>query len=80
MTPDKLAAYRVAVGGTRFLLTLGAGIVDTFLLSMDLLSESHYVTLTLATVGVYIGSNTWENVRTKANATEESKNVNTRTP
>lgn len=53
-----------AAGGRRFLMVIGAGIVDTVLLWFGKLAGGEYVTVTLATVGVYIAGNTYQ----KANA------------
>lgn len=47
-------------GGRRFFLTIGAGIVDTLLLMGGFIGEQSYVTLTIATVAVYIGGNTYQ--------------------
>lgn len=47
-------------GGRRFFLTLGCGIVNTLLLMGGYLGEQSYVTLTIATVAVYIGGNTYQ--------------------
>lgn len=53
MTPELFWKW---VGGTRFAMTVGAGIVDTGLLLLDKLTGDQYVTLTLATVAVFIGA------------------------
>jgi hypothetical protein len=45
------------VGGRRFFLVLGAGLVNTLLLMGGYLTEDNYVVLTLATVGAYIAGN-----------------------
>jgi hypothetical protein len=41
-------------------MTLGAGLVNTLLLMGDYIGEQSYVTLTVATVAVYIGANTYQ--------------------
>ncbi len=53
MTPELFWKW---VGGTRFAMTVGAGIVDTGLCIMDKLTGDQYVTVTLATVGIFIGA------------------------
>ncbi len=53
MTPELFWRW---VGGTRFVMTVGAGIVDTGLLLLGKLTGDQYVTLTLATVAVFIGA------------------------
>jgi hypothetical protein len=52
-----------AAGGRRFILTAGAGIVHTALFAVKVLSEQGYITLTLATVGVYISASTYQKVK-----------------
>ncbi len=44
-------------GGRRFCMTIGAGLISTALLINGYITESAYVTLQLATVGVYIAGN-----------------------
>jgi len=44
-------------GGRRFCMTIGAGLISTALLVNAYITESAYVTLQLATVGVYIAGN-----------------------
>lgn len=58
MTPyQHVEALREALGGRRFLLTVGAGIVNTLLLAHGLLPAAVYETLTMMTVGFYIAGN-----------------------
>lgn len=64
--PVKFQALRSlisAAGGRRFLMTVGAGLVDTALLIGGYISEQTYLTLTLATVAVYIGAGTYQKVQ-----------------
>jgi hypothetical protein len=53
--PETLSAY-VAVVGTRCLVTIGAGVVDTILCWFNKITGEQYVTLTLGTVGVFIAA------------------------
>lgn len=46
------------VGGRRFLLAVGSGVVNTALLWFGKLSETTFRDLVIATVGVYIAANT----------------------
>lgn len=55
---QKIADYRVALGGTRFLITVGAGIMDTLLLVFGKIDPSTYMNLTMATVAVFIAGHT----------------------
>lgn len=54
---EKIAALREALGGRRFLMTVGAGAVNTLLLAHGLLPAPIYETLTMMTVGFYIAGN-----------------------
>lgn len=51
-------------GGRRFVMTMGAGIVDTLLLIGGHLSGEQYVTVTIATIGAFITANTWQQIKT----------------
>jgi putative Mn2+ efflux pump MntP len=59
----QVAQWIPAVGGRRFILTVGAGLVNTILLWFGKLSESGYVTLVLSTVAAYIGANTTQKIK-----------------
>lgn len=50
-------------GDEKFLMTLGAGIVNTALLVLGFLSQENYVTLTQWTVCVYIAGKTYEDAQ-----------------
>jgi len=60
LSPEKVYAWISALGGRRFLMTLGAGAVHTVLLVMGYMNEQTYMTLTLSTVAVYIGASTYQ--------------------
>jgi hypothetical protein len=49
-----------AAGGRRFLMTVGAGIVNSFLVMHGDISMEIYRDLTLGTVAAYIVANTWQ--------------------
>ncbi len=66
MTPKLFSQWREAFGGRRFLLTVGAGIVNTGLLIAKQISESGYLELTGATVAVYIAARAYTEVKTNA--------------
>lgn len=57
---QRIADLREALGGRRFLLSVGAGIVNSILFAFGCMTEGGYVTLTLATVGAYIAAGTTE--------------------
>lgn len=64
MNPEYLKAWLDAIDGDeRFLMTIGAGVVNTLLLVLGLLDQSNYVLLTTSTVGMYIAGKTYENVK-----------------
>lgn len=48
------------LGGRRFLLTLGCGVMTTALTWFGKIGGEVYATVIIATVGVYIGGNTWQ--------------------
>lgn len=49
-----ITALREALGGRRFLLTVGAGIVNTLLVAHGLIPAAVYESLTIMTVGIYV--------------------------
>ena len=51
------------LGGRRFLMVLGAGMVYTVLLILKYLTGSEYVTLQLATVAAYLAANTYQKTK-----------------
>lgn len=67
ISPKGIAAWLWGCGGRRFVMVVGAGFVHTGLFISHVLSESGYITLTLATVGAYIGANTMESIKGAAN-------------
>ena len=52
-----------ALGGRRFTLTVGCGLVSTIVLACRLIGEASYVTLILASVGAYIAGNTTQAIK-----------------
>jgi hypothetical protein len=70
MTPERFTAWREALGGRRFLMSMGAGIVDTILLYVGKLDISAYVTLTFATVATYIAGRTYSERNSNAKPSE----------
>jgi uncharacterized membrane protein YeaQ/YmgE (transglycosylase-associated protein family) len=50
-------------GGRRFILTVGCGAVTSWLLYVGKLDSGAYTTIILATVGAYIGANTYQKVK-----------------
>jgi hypothetical protein len=51
------------LGGRKFILTVGCGLVTSILLWFDKLAGSEYATVILGTVAVYIAGGTYENVK-----------------
>ncbi|WP_332823129.1 hypothetical protein [Stutzerimonas kunmingensis] len=50
------------IGGRRFLLTVGCGVVTSLLLWFGKIGEATYATVILGTVGAYIAGNTYQKV------------------
>lgn len=63
LTPEKFNAWIEALGGRRFLMTMGAGAVHGVMLVTKHLDQQTYMTLTLATVAVYISANTYQKTK-----------------
>jgi hypothetical protein len=62
--PETLAAWRDALGGRRFILTLGAGVVDAMLVWFGKITSADFVLVTSATVGPYIAAEAYLKART----------------
>lgn len=69
MTPAEFIKWREALGGRRFLLTLGAGVVFTALRINDLLDQTIFRDLLLGTVGTYIAARAYIEVKDRGNKT-----------
>lgn len=52
-----IEALREALGGRRFLLSVGSGLVNTFLVAHGLIPAAIYESLIIMTVAVYIAGN-----------------------
>jgi hypothetical protein len=61
--PETIEKWLVALGGRRFIMTMGAGMVHTALLVLKFLDQQTYMTLTISTVAVYIGANTTQKIK-----------------
>jgi len=58
MTPEAFTAWREAIGGRRFLMTLGANVVNTLIFVFTAkLDQSGYLLTFGATVGAYLTAN-----------------------
>lgn len=58
MTPAEFTAWREALGGRRFLMTMGAHAVNTgIFVGTDKLDQAGYMTMFMATVAVYVAAN-----------------------
>lgn len=60
MTPQNFTAWREALGGRRFILSIGASIVNTGLFVAHILSEQGYLTTFAATIGAYLAVAGWQ--------------------
>ena len=70
ITPEKVNAWLAAVGGRRFIMTMGAGMVHGVMLVLGYMNEQTYMTLTISTVAVYIGANTTQKIKGAPDAVE----------
>lgn len=69
MNPDTAFRWRSALGGRRFLLCMGASLVNSALFAVQLLSEQGYLTTFGLTVGSYLAASGWQkHVETRAAA------------
>lgn len=59
------------LGGRRFALTLGAGMVTSLLLYLDKLDSAAYASIIIATVGAYIAGDAFEH-KQNVKANDES--------
>jgi len=69
VTPASFTAWRDALGGRRFLMSMGAHLVNTLLFLHGVLSESGYLMTFGSTVAVYVGANVTQRFIEKRNAT-----------
>lgn len=60
MTPEQLRAWIAAAGGRRFLMCMGAHVINTLLLWFEKLTEGGYVTTFMGTVAVYVAASTYQ--------------------
>lgn len=61
------------LGGRRFILTVGCGVICSILLAWGKLTDASYTTIILGTVAVYISANTFQ----KRQATLAEKEIKT---
>lgn len=61
--PARVAAWLYGLGGRRYVMTMGAAIVNTGLFVFKVLSENGYIILYGMTIGAYLGSNTLESIK-----------------
>lgn len=58
MNPDAARTWMASLGGRRFILTVGCGLITSLLCWFGKISDQVYATVILATVAAYIGANT----------------------
>ena len=62
--PQRIKSYLDSIDGDeKFLMCMGAGVVDTALLWFDKLDASNYVILTMGTIGAFIGAKAYQEVQ-----------------
>lgn len=64
-TLDNVRRVIEVLGGRRFLLSLGAGVVSSILVWYGKISPEIYRDVVLGTVGIYIAGNTFQKTRLK---------------
>lgn len=60
MKPSQVIEWREALGGRRFLMCMGAALVNTALFAFGLLSEGGYMGAFGMTVGAYLTATGWQ--------------------
>lgn len=60
MSPELTRAWISALGGRRFLLTIGANLVNSLLFVFGFLTESGYLTTFGGTVAAYLAVAGWQ--------------------
>lgn len=65
MTPDLTALWMKALGGNRFLLTVGNGLVCACLLIGGWLNGGEFVTIVLSTTAVFIAAESHVKIEAK---------------
>ena len=60
MTPDKVSTWMGALGGRRYIMCVGSGVVSTGLLMLHYLDPSNFQIIILGTIGAYIAGNSFE--------------------
>lgn len=68
MSPETLRTWISAAGGRRFLMAMGAHLINTGLLIAGVLSEQGYLFTFGGTIAVYVGANTYQKVKESASA------------
>lgn len=63
VTPENINRAISVLGGRRFLLSLGSGIVTTLLVWYGKIDGNIYRDVVLGTVGIYIAGNTFQKVK-----------------
>lgn len=68
MTPQEVTNWRAALGGTRFLLTVGCSVINSVFFACGVLSENGYLMILSGTVFAYVASATTQAITTKRDA------------
>jgi hypothetical protein len=63
VTPENINRVISAIGGRRFLLSLGSGVITSLLVWYGKIDGSIYRDVVLGTVGIYIAGNTFQKVK-----------------
>ena len=68
MKSKDVAEWLEALGGRRFLLVIGCGLVNSLLVWFGKITSGDFVLVTTATVGVFIAGNAYQKTRGAPNA------------
>lgn len=63
ISPDVLGQWLVSMGGRRFVLAAGAGVITSVLVWYGKITPEIYRDVILGTVGMYIAGNTFQKVK-----------------
>jgi hypothetical protein len=73
MTPAEFTAWRDALGGRRFFVAVGAGLMQTALLYLGHIDQYIFRDLTIAIVASYVTGATIQRVKNHASSTQPTQ-------
>lgn len=73
MSSTQFRKWVEAIGGRRFLLALGAGIMSSILVWFTKISSETYQWVILGTVGAFISAATWQKTKVPGDPTKKDE-------